>query len=34
MNYTAGTTGKPKGVRREQADLDVDLVADMHARSS
>ncbi len=31
MNYTAGTTGKPKGVRREQVDLDVDLVADMHA---
>jgi long-chain acyl-CoA synthetase len=31
MNYTAGTTGKPKGVRRDQVDLDVDVVADMHA---
>ncbi|MGH2662314.1 MAG: acyl-CoA synthetase [Actinomycetota bacterium] len=31
MNYTAGTTGKPKGVRRDTVDLDVDIVADMHA---
>ena len=31
MNYTAGTTGKPKGVRRDTVDLDVDMVADMHA---
>ena len=31
MNYTAGTTGKPKGVKRDQVDLDVDIVADMHA---
>jgi long-chain acyl-CoA synthetase len=29
MNYTSGTTGKPKGVRRPLADLSPDLVATM-----
>ena len=29
MNYTSGTTGKPKGVRRPLAPLDPDLVATM-----
>ncbi|MCZ6465285.1 MAG: AMP-binding protein, partial [Proteobacteria bacterium] len=29
MNYTSGTTGKPKGVRRPLADLSPDLVSSM-----
>ncbi len=29
MNYTSGTTGKPKGVRRPLADISPDLVATM-----
>ena len=29
MNYTSGTTGKPKGVRRPLADIDPDVMAEM-----
>ena len=29
MNYTSGTTGKPKGVRRDLAELDPDLIFGM-----
>lgn len=31
MNYTSGTTGRPKGVRRKLADLDPDLVGSLFA---
>ncbi|MHB8511635.1 MAG: acyl-CoA synthetase [Actinomycetota bacterium] len=31
MNYTAGTTGRPKGVRRPIAPIDPDTTAEMHA---
>ena len=30
MNYTSGTTGRPKGVRRPLVDLDPDTMAEMH----